>query len=238
MAGPLGKKVDAPSHYAPEILFPILRSQQRHEKNLIDQDGFDIWNIHELFWLNLSEQSHHDQISIHIPANSRSTIESKSMKLFINSLIHRRFKDLDEVKNEIKAQVEAIVEAKVIIDAIHTQIKSEHTQVTVSKNLTVKKTKSNQISMQKFGGFRSLCPVTSQPDIAEILIESDIHKDDMEGISCYLGSFFERECFHELCVEFICNDLVKAGFKVNKVEGFFERRGGIAIIPIRYPRKN
>jgi NADPH-dependent 7-cyano-7-deazaguanine reductase QueF len=76
--------------------------------------------------------------------------------------------------------------------------------------------------------------VTSQPDIAEIFIEGDIHDNDLVAVSTYLGSFFNRECFHELCVEYIYSDLIKAGFDIKKVEGYFERRGGIAIIPIRY----
>ena len=43
MTGPLGKKVDAPSSFAPEILFSISRDEQRYEKQLINQDGVDIW---------------------------------------------------------------------------------------------------------------------------------------------------------------------------------------------------
>ena len=52
MTGPLGKKVDAPSSFAPEILFSISRDEQRYKKQLINQDGVDIWNIHELFWVD------------------------------------------------------------------------------------------------------------------------------------------------------------------------------------------
>ena len=46
-------------------------------------------------------------------------------------------------------------------------------------------------------------------------------------------TFFDKECFHELCVEYIFSDLIRAGYKINSVEGYFERRGGIAIIPVR-----
>ena len=55
MAGPLGKKVNAPSSFAPEILFSISREQQRVGKRLLDQDGVDIWNIHELFWIDKND---------------------------------------------------------------------------------------------------------------------------------------------------------------------------------------
>ena len=89
MTGPLGKKVDAPSSFAPEILFSISRDEQRYEKQLINQDGVDIWNIHELFWVDKKGHAYHDEVSIHIPAQSPNTVESKSLKLFINSLIHQ-----------------------------------------------------------------------------------------------------------------------------------------------------
>ena len=82
MAGPLGKKVNAPSSFAPEILFSISREQQRVGKRLLDQDGVDIWNIHELFWIDKKDCAHHEEISIHIPAQSPNTVESKSLKLF------------------------------------------------------------------------------------------------------------------------------------------------------------
>ena len=95
-------------------------------------------------------------------------------------------------------------------------------------------TTKGQTKLKGFRGFRSLCPVTSQPDIAEIFIDGNIHDKDLDRVSSYLGSFFKRECFHELCIEYIYSDLIKAGFDIKKVEGYFERRGGIAIIPIRY----
>jgi len=50
----------------------------------------------------------------------------------------------------------------------------------------------------------------------------------------YLGSFFEKEAFHELCVEQIFEDLKSFNYLFSMVEGYFERRGGIAIIPRRY----
>ncbi|MDP7382336.1 MAG: NADPH-dependent 7-cyano-7-deazaguanine reductase QueF, partial [Alphaproteobacteria bacterium] len=72
-----------------------------------------------------------------------------------------------------------------------------------------------------------------QPDVADVYIDGAINPEDTINISKYLGTFFDKECFHELCVEYIFSDLIKAGYKINSVEGYFERRGGIAIIPVR-----
>ena len=234
MTGPLGKKVDAPSSFAPEILFSISRDQQRLKKQLINQDGIDIWNIHELFWVDKKGHAYHDEISIHIPADSPKTVESKSLKLFINSFIHQRFDNLNDVKNVIKHHLEGLLNTEISLDKIHKKVLTSHHQVITSSELKLLFTANGETKLMGFRGFRSLCPVTSQPDIAEIFIEGNIHDNDLASVSSYLGSFFNRECFHELCVEYIYSDLIKAGFDIKKVEGYFERRGGIAIIPIRY----
>ena len=234
MTGPLGKKVDAPSSFAPDILFSISRDEQRYKKKLINQDGVDIWNIHELFWVNKKGHAYHDEISIHIPAQSPSTVESKSLKLFINSLIHQRFVNLDDVKNVIKLHLERLLDAEISIGKVHKKVTTSQHQVITNSELKLLLTTKGPTKLKGFRGFRSLCPVTSQPDIAEIFIEGNIHDNDLASVSSYLGSFFNRECFHELCVEYIYSDLIKAGFDIKKVEGYFERRGGIAIIPIRY----
>tara|TARA_A100000164_G_scaffold60886_1_gene49283 strand:+ start:1708 stop:2418 length:711 start_codon:yes stop_codon:yes gene_type:complete len=234
MTGPLGKKVDTPSSFAPEILFSISRDEQRYKKQLINQDGVDIWNIHELFWVDKKGHAYHDEVSIHIPAQSPNTVESKSLKLFINSLIHQRFVNLDDVKNVIKLHLEELLDAEISIGKIHKKVSTPHHQVITNSELKLLFTTKGQTKLKGFRGFRSLCPVTSQPDIAEIFIDGNIHDKDLDGVSSYLGSFFKRECFHELCIEHIYSDLIKAGFDIKKVEGYFERRGGIAIIPIRY----
>ena len=234
MTGPLGKKVDAPSSFAPEILFSISRDEQRYKKQLINQDGVDIWNIHELFWVDKKGHAYHDEVSIHIPAQSPNTVESKSLKLFINSLIHQRFVNLDDVKNVIKLHLEQLLDAEISIGKVHEKVTTPHHQVITNSELKLLFTTKGQTKLRGFRGFRSLCPVTSQPDIAEIFIDGNIHDKDLDLVSSYLGSFFKRECFHELCIEYIYSDLIKAGFDIKKVEGYFERRGGIAIIPIRY----
>ena len=52
MTGPLGKKVNTPTSFSPDILFPIEREQQRHRFGLDVMSGEDIWNLHEIHWLD------------------------------------------------------------------------------------------------------------------------------------------------------------------------------------------
>ena len=233
MAGPLGKKVAVPDSFSPEILFPISRDNQRKDKHLIFEKGVDIWNLHEIFWLNQESVSNHNELSIHIPADSKFTVESKSLKLFVNSLIHKRFESQKEVTDTIKRHLENLIETSIKIDDIHPKKELSSKKIIINSDFShAPKTSENQ-TIFRFSGFRSLCPVTSQPDIADIYIDGAINPKDTINISNYLGTFFDKECFHELCVEYIFSDLIRAGYKINSVEGYFERRGGIAIIPVR-----
>lgn len=233
MAGPLGKKVGIPATFSPDILFPISRDDQRKGRNLIFRGGKDIWNIHELYWLGKNDVSNHNDLSIHIPADSEFTVESKSLKLFINSFIHKRFSSLNEVHETLKKYLESLLQTDIQIDDIYRNLDLESEKIIINSEFSHTPKATDHQEITRFSSFRSLCPVTSQPDVADIYIEGKIHHDDKINISKYLGTFFSKECFHELCVEYIFSDLINAGYKVTSVEGFFERRGGIAIIPKR-----
>ena len=233
MAGPLGKKVAIPDSFDPKILFPISRDNQRKDKDLILEKGVDIWNLHEIFWLNQDSVSNHNELSLHIPADSKFTVESKSLKLFVNSLIHKRFESLKEVIDTIKKHVENLVETPIKIDEIHLKKELSSKKIIINSDFSHSPKVSDHSAVTRFSGFRSLCPVTAQPDVADIYINGAINPEDTINISKYLGTFFDKECFHELCIECIFSDLIRAGYKINSVEGYFERRGGIAIIPVR-----
>ena len=233
MAGPLGKKVAIPDSFNPKILFPISRDNQRKDKDLIFEKGVDIWNLHEIFWLNQDSISNHNELSMHIPADSKFTVESKSLKLFVNSLIHKRFESLKEVIDTIKKHVENLIETSIKIDEIYLKKELSSKKIIINSDFSHAPKVSDYSAITRFSGFRSLCPVTAQPDVADIYINGAINPEDTINISKYLGTFFDKECFHELCIECIFNDLIRAGYKINSVEGYFERRGGIAIIPVR-----
>ena len=82
--------------------------------------------------------------------------------------------------------------------------------------------------------FTSLCPITGQPDFAEIKI-SDIPNVKMvesKSLKIYLFSFRSHGAFHEDCVNIIMNDLINLmDPKYIEVTGIFTPRGGISIYP-------
>ena len=82
--------------------------------------------------------------------------------------------------------------------------------------------------------FTSLCPITGQPDFAEIKI-AYIPAERMvesKSLKLYLFSFRNHGDFHEDCVNIIMKDLVRLMQpKYIEVIGLFTPRGGISIYP-------
>ena len=82
--------------------------------------------------------------------------------------------------------------------------------------------------------FTSLCPITGQPDFAEIkiLYIPDQRMVESKSLKLYLFSFRNHGDFHEDCVNIILKDLVKLmDPRYIEVVGLFVPRGGISIHP-------
>ena len=82
--------------------------------------------------------------------------------------------------------------------------------------------------------FTSLCPITGQPDFAEIRISYIPGRRMVESksLKLYLFSFRNHGDFHEDCVNTIMKDLVRLMEpKYIEVTGYFTPRGGISIYP-------
>ena len=82
--------------------------------------------------------------------------------------------------------------------------------------------------------FRSVCPVTGQPDYASVEIRYRGPRIDPAGLLRYLVSFRRHAGFHEHCVERIFADVWRrCGPQSLAVYARFTRRGGIDINPYR-----
>ena len=82
--------------------------------------------------------------------------------------------------------------------------------------------------------FTTLCPITGQPDFAEIRISyiPGVKMVESKSLKLYLHSFRNHGDFHEDCVNTIMKDLIKLmDPKYIEVTGFFTPRGGISIFP-------
>ncbi len=82
--------------------------------------------------------------------------------------------------------------------------------------------------------FTTLCPITGQPDFAEVRISyiPDRKMVESKSLKLYLHSFRNHGDFHEDCINTIMKDLrALMDPKYIEVMGFFVPRGGISIYP-------
>jgi len=82
--------------------------------------------------------------------------------------------------------------------------------------------------------FTTLCPITGQPDFAEIRISyiPDARMVESKSLKLYLFSFRGHGSFHEDCVNTILKDLIALmDPKYIEVTGLIVPRGGISIYP-------
>ena len=79
--------------------------------------------------------------------------------------------------------------------------------------------------------FTTLCPITGQPDFAEIRISyvPDVRMVESKSLKLYLFGFRNNGDFHEDVVNTIMKDLIRLlDPKYIEVTGFFTPRGGIS----------
>ena len=106
---PLGKTSAYQNQYAPELLFPIPRLQKREEIGLgagsgtLPFFGVDIWNAYELSWLNMRGKPQVAIATITAPSDSPNIVESKSFKLYLNSLNSTRIDSAEALRARIAA---------------------------------------------------------------------------------------------------------------------------------------
>lgn len=203
----------------------ISRKEARKDFNGFESYGLDIWNAYEFSYL-LNGKPKIVVLEISIPSNSKYTIESKSMKLFLNSFFNKSYENQAEVINMISKKISKTCNSEV-------KIVSKSSFKTFNKDNF-----SNKSGLLVYKGFRSICPVTSQPDWGNIYIYSSTNTLNKKEIYNFLFSLRNHGGFHEHCVEKIFL-YIKETFSVDHIEicGRFLRRGGIDINPIRSSQK-
>lgn len=253
--GPLGARSDYPRHYDPGLLFPIARALGRAELGIdaarLPFHGVDVWNAYELSWLDARGKPQVALGEFRVPASSPNLVESKSLKLYLNSFNQERVGDLDALRavlaRDLSAATGAAVEVRLAtlaqasgaalaeldgqcIDALDLAIddygppRAEHLRAGtgfVEETLVSHLLKSN-------------CPVTGQPDWASVQVCYAGAPIEREGLLRYLVSFRDHAGFHEQCVERIFIDLSRRCAPQRlAVYARYTRRGGLDINPWR-----
>src|ERR1700744_4192496 len=91
---PLGKKTTYATQYQRDLLFPIARQAKRDEIQVpakLPFKGVDIWNAYELSWLNNKGKPMVAIGEFAVPCHSPNIVESKSIKLYLNSFANTQF---------------------------------------------------------------------------------------------------------------------------------------------------
>ena len=260
--GILGQSTSYPKTYAPDILYPIPRALGRAKLALPTDAlsiGMDWWQVFEMSWLNLHGISQVAMARLAIPATSDYIVESKSLKLYFNSLNFTEFDNQQAVKATVEKDLSACLKTDVTLeifevnianslpisapqgDCIDNALDSSDKKIAIvsdvdSSSLTVADQGASDSQLQILHShlLRSNCPVTNQPDWGTLEIQIDSQQIDCAGLLEYILSFRQHNGFHEQCVEQIFSDLTQAfAPKTLMVRAWYTRRGGIDINPCR-----
>jgi 7-cyano-7-deazaguanine reductase len=251
----LGKPTDYAGHYDPDRLFPIERAGKRAELGIVGAPPFfggDIWNAYELSWLDRRGRPRVALARIDVPADSPCIIESKSLKLYLNSFMQERIEDGAEVIRRLQRDLTAAAGAPVSvtlgapedftgvalqplggssIDRADADIDSysppQPGLLVAHRDLIVEETLTSD-------ALKSNCPVTGQPDWASLQVRYHGPRIGRAGLLRYLASYREHADFHEHCVERIYLDLWRhCAPQSLLVYARYTRRGGLDINPWR-----
>ncbi|MEK9649377.1 MAG: 7-cyano-7-deazaguanine reductase [Gammaproteobacteria bacterium] len=190
--------------------------------------GWDYWNAYEFMYQN-QQSAVLTCLEIKVPSDSMYLIESKSMKLFLNSFYNQEFQST-EITNYLSDVFSETLECKVEV-----KIMDKYSDPPNFKKLSRNTGKLDSGSIYRFEGYRSLCPVTSQPDFANVFFYSNGFSDlDSSILLDAIGLHLNQQAFHESCIEAIAEDILHiAQLKDLQIFGRFLRRGGIDINPLR-----
>lgn len=249
---PLGKQSSYSDSYDPTLLFPIARKVKRDEiavPSTLPFYGYDVWNAYEISWLNPKGKPVVAIAEITIPANSPCIIESKSFKLYLNSLNNTQFDSEKSVENHLIEDLSQAVGAAISIkwiplceqNAVFSPLNGtclDDIDVTVHEykpNPALLSTESAVVSEIVFSHLlKSNCLVTGQPDWASVEIDYTGHKINHAGLLKYIISFRNQNEFHEQCVERIFMDILRQCSPTKlTVYARYTRRGGLDINPFR-----
>jgi 7-cyano-7-deazaguanine reductase len=250
---PLGKEVSHSRYYHPGHLYPVPRSTGRSDIGLgesVPFVGADIWNAYEISWLNTLGRPDIAIGRFTFPSDTQNLIESKSLKLYLNSLNLERFDSTAAMQTTITDDLAEKAGGPVVVklipaahfaeaalgvptgrclDDLEIEVHNfelDPEALSVTPGPTEETVYSNLL--------RTNCPVTGQPDWGTVVIHYRGPQLDPAGLLKYIVSYREHTGFHENCVERIfCDILERCNPEQLLVQAQFTRRGGLDINPWR-----
>lgn len=250
---PLGQQTEYVSEYDASLLYPIARVDKWQEMDIESERlpfyGEDVWNAYEVSWLNLKGKPVVALAEFRLPCDSPNIIESKSFKLYLNSLNQMRYDSVEEVQALLEKDLSEAAKANVTviirdlesvsslvvltpdycIDELDVEVNEYHPNadlLAAGEEVVEERLVSHLL--------KSNCPVTNQPDWGSVFIDYKGPKIEHESLLKYIVSFREHTDFHEQCVERIFIDIMRQCKPESlTVYARYVRRGGLDINPYR-----
>lgn len=253
---PLGQPVSYRDTYTRELLFPIERQHKRDELGIradaLPFRGEDVWNAYELSWLNLRGKPLVAIGVFRVPADSPSLIESKSLKLYLNSFNQTRFGGAGEVRELIRRDLSEACGAEVAVDLFDLSARPNRTTayprgiLLDELDVEIDRYRPDPALLVADHGVRDVsetlyshllksnCLVTGQPDWGMLVVRYTGAPIDRAGLLRYIISFRNHNEFHEQCVERVfCDISSNCRPTALAVWARYTRRGGLDINPFR-----
>jgi len=183
----LGRQTPVIDSYAPHLLYPIPRAGGREHIGCSQSQPFtgsDLWHAYEISWLDSQGKPVVRVGRVTVPASSANMVESKSFKLYLNSLNNTVFDSDATVATVIRGDIARVVGAEVKLELLAVD-DARLAGVALSGNCLdslavtapVGEPCADMLELQ--AGtiveerlythlLRSLCPVTGQPDWASV----------------------------------------------------------------------
>jgi 7-cyano-7-deazaguanine reductase len=250
---PLGKATAYPEAYDASLLYAVERAPQRQALRVGERlpfHGEDRWTAWELTWLDARGVPAVAIARFAVPCESPRIVESKSVKLWLASLYRAQFASPQDVRELIVRDLSAATGAAVRVeldlpDAWSRLARVEPDCIDLDREAPASIPAFPDASLLRATGsavhetlvtrtFRSVCPVTGQPDYACIAVGYEGAAIDRASLFAYLLGFRRHAGFHEHCIERVYVDLARrCAPRSLVVHARFTRRGGVDINPWR-----
>ena len=219
----LGKGVDYPSGGTPtpEVLDAIPRAQSAARKRFGAPrgEGVDVWNAYELVYLQGPKRKvRAAALEMRVPSTSPCLVESKSFKLYLFSLRRCQFAGDKELLETIAADLETVLgavpqlaldpprlpRAEADFDRVLPIFAPGPAETTAEEALAAASAGNGTHRHGGEGapvkavhvlvpGYMSLCPVTGQPDFADVEIYYKGPPLNWSGVADYFARKFEHQ---------------------------------------------
>ncbi len=253
LASPLESKGAYKEVYDASLLFAVPRQNNREAIGITSPlpfSGVDLWTAYDLSWLNKKGKPQTAIGELIFPCQSSYIIESKSLKLYLNSFNQTKFQDQQTVRQTISNDLSRVAGEEVTVRLYQADswqsIMTTPWQGTclddldISINayqpnpqlLTIEDSFAEETVYSHL--LKSNCPVTHQPDWGSVFIQYAGKKLNHQNLLKYIISFRQHSEFAENCVERIFNDITQYCHPEKlTVYARYSRRGGLDINPFR-----